>query len=214
MGDYCCKLGSAIDQERLLCETSNFFVIPTKGSFGLEGYLLIVPKIHYLGFGGVPDNYKPELDELKKEVKNIIKKAYGLPITIFEHGPRIGNINSGQSVDHAHLHIVPGVDIIKPWAIDLMLRLGEKGSFYRVDRVEGFERAKEIMGSGNSYLYVEDLNGVERMSDQNFIRPSQYFRKMAAKQIGSRKWNWRKYPDKITLKKTLERLAPYFRQVA
>jgi hypothetical protein len=67
----CCKLGKAINQERLLCETSNFFVIPTLGSLGIEGYVLIVTKEHFLGFGMLPSNFYPELNELLGDVKNL-----------------------------------------------------------------------------------------------------------------------------------------------
>ena len=62
------------------------------------------------------------------------------------------------------------------------------------------------MENKRSYLYVEDLDGVERMSDQNFVRPSQYFRKMVADKIGAKNWDWRKYPDKETMEKTLDKL--------
>jgi len=210
MNQSCCRLGSALYQKRLLCETSNFFVIPTLGSFGLEGYLLIVSKIHYLGFGMIPEEHQSELNELKRDIKNIIKKEYGLPTLIFEHGPRIRNLNSGQSIDHAHLHVVPGGDITKEWAVDLMMRLEQKNHFYKVYRTEGFERAREILNSGRSYLYVESTDGTERMSDQNFIRPPQYFRKMVADKIGSNKWNWKKYPERETVKRTVKRLKGLF----
>ena len=114
---YCCRLATAIGQDRLLCETSNFFVIPTLGSMGIEGYLLIIPKEHHHAMGMIPENHLPELNNLISDVKKIIKSVYGLPTLLFEHGPRVGNLDSGQSVDHAHLHIVPGIDITENWAV-------------------------------------------------------------------------------------------------
>jgi len=91
-----------------------------------------------------------------------------------------------------------------------MGRLGSIGMFYRVDRVEGFDRARELLTNGDSYLYMQTPQGMQLMSQQNFHRPSQYFRKMVASHVDSRKWNWKKYPCRETLEKTVERLKGKF----
>ena len=143
----CCELGTELHkQNRVLCETDNFFVFPTLGPIDIEGYLLIATKKHYLGFGMIPSEQYSELNELIKETKKIIKDVYKKPTIIFEHGPRIGeDTKPGKSIDHAHLHVIPAdFDILNDWAVDLMSRLGDKGKFYRVERIEGFEKAKEL----------------------------------------------------------------------
>ena len=111
MVESCCRLGAAINQWRLLCETPHFFVMPTLGSFGREGYLLIVTKEHFLGFGMLPPSFFPELNELVRDIRKLVQAEYGKSPLIFEHGPRIGEEESGQSIDHAHLHVIPGIDI-------------------------------------------------------------------------------------------------------
>ncbi len=206
----CCELGAALYEERLLCETPNFFVIPTLGSLGIEGYLLIVSKEHYLGFGMIPPKDRSEMNELINDVKKVISEAYKKPSLIFEHGPRLGETESGKSIDHAHLHVVPGIDITNDWAIDMMGRLGNKGHFYRVERVEGFEKARELCETNRSYLYVENLEGTQLLSEQNFHRPLQYFRKMVASHTKSSNWNWKKYRDEKTLEKTVLHLRNKF----
>jgi ATP adenylyltransferase len=203
---YCCRLAEAIEQERMLFQTDNFFVIPTLGSMGIEGYLLVVPKKHYHAIAEIPKKLSKELLELVGDVKTLISHEYGLSTLVFEHGPRLGNIDSGQSIDHAHLHLVPGVDITEDWAVDLMFRLGKVGQFYKVERVEGFQKAQDLIGLGRSYLYVQNLQGAELLSEQNFHRPSQYFRAMVANQVGTSYWNWRLNPDPETLEKTVLRL--------
>ena len=208
--EYCCPLGNAINKEVVLCETPNFFVIPTLGSFGLEGYLLIVTKQHFLGFGMLPSNIYQELDELVTDVKRVIHSEYQKQTLVFEHGPRMKNQPSAKTIDHAHLHVVPGVEITDSWAVDMMSRLGHKGHFYRVERVEGFERAREMYDRGTSYLYVENLQGAQMLSEQNFYRPKQYFRKMVADKIGTKRWNWKRHPDHETLDKTIETLQKRF----
>ena len=210
----CCEIGEKLrkGKGRLLCETENFFVFPTLGPIGIEGYLLIATKQHYLGFGMIPSEQYPELNELIKDTKKIIKEVYKKPTLIFEHGPRIGeDTKPGKSIDHAHLHVIPAdFDILKEWSIDLMSRLGNLGQFYRVERIEGFKRASDLIEQEKSYLYVESTNGSQYMSEQNFCRPSQYFRKMVANHISPSKWNWRYHPCKRTIDKTMDSLASRF----
>jgi diadenosine tetraphosphate (Ap4A) HIT family hydrolase len=206
MGNACCELRLDINRYRVVCETPNFFVMPTLGSMGIEGYLLIITKEHHLGFGMIPQSQHAELAELISELKGRVKDEYGKSCLIFEHGPRIGGTEPGKSIDHSHLHLVPGVDIVDDWAVDMMHRLGRKGQFYRVDRVEGFEKARELCLRGSSYLYVDSPQGMQLLSEQNFHRPSQYFRTMVAHQVEVTEWNWKENNDLETLLKTVQRL--------
>lgn len=202
---HCCRLGAAIDQERVLFTTDNFFVVPTFGSIGIEGYLLVIPKDHHLGVGMVPESQYTELNGLVEDTLRLLKATYGVDSVIFEHGPRMKETDS-CCIDHAHLHIVPGVDITDGWATDLMGRLSDYGMFYRVEMIKGWSRTREMLAGGESYLFMRTPEGIPLMSNQNFLRPSQYFRKMVADSIGSREWNWRNFPDYVTLNKTIERL--------
>jgi diadenosine tetraphosphate (Ap4A) HIT family hydrolase len=203
---YCCQLAKEIETERTILKTNNFFVIPTLGSMGIEGYLLVIPIKHYHAIAEISRESQRELEEITRDIKKIIFSEYGLSTLIFEHGPRLGNLDSGQSIDHAHLHFVPGIDITENWAKDLMYRLGKVGQYYKMERIQGFSKAKELLDSGKSYLYLQNLKGIKLLSEQNFHRPSQYFRTMVANQVGSRKWNWRFNPDKKTIEKTVTRL--------
>jgi len=72
-------------RSRILKETNNFVVIPTVGQI-IEGYLLIMPKKHYLSVGHLPDSFYPELESLYYETKNILIKYYASPVFFFEHG--------------------------------------------------------------------------------------------------------------------------------
>jgi len=66
-------------RSRILKETNNFVVIPTVGQI-IEGYLLIMPKKHYLSVGHLPDSFYPELESLYYETKNILIKYYASPV--------------------------------------------------------------------------------------------------------------------------------------
>jgi hypothetical protein len=102
------------------------------------------------------------------------------------------------------------VDITNDWAVDMINRLGNRGHFYRVERVGNFERAREMYDRGASYLYVENPEGIQLLSEQNFYRPKQYFRKMVADRIGTSAWDWKRHPDHETLDKTVKRLQDKF----
>jgi len=207
----CCELGSEIHKDRVIHKTDNFFVISTLGSIGIEGYLLIISKEHYEGVGDVPEELYPELNDLASNVQRVLQEQYGKLPFIFEHGPRVCGIRGGGCLDHAHLHIVPGVDVTSKWAGDMMKRLESAKQFYRVDRIEGFDRVGDIYRGGkSSYVFVESPQGVRYVSEVNFQIPSQYFRRMIAEQVGSGRWNWRLHPDEETAKRTVEKLRGKF----
>ena len=96
-----------------LYETEHFAVIPSLGSI-VEGWLLIIPKEHYLSYGYIES--QALLDELKKlidYVGGIVKQVYG-DYVIFENGAYCSNKLVGCGVDYAHIHIVPiKIDLIK-----------------------------------------------------------------------------------------------------
>jgi len=207
----CCELGAAIHEERAIFKTDNFFVIPTKGSIGIEGYLLIVSKEHYEGTGDMPDELYPELDSLVGHVQRVLQESYGKSALVFEHGPRVCGIHGGGCLDHAHLHIVPGVDVTPKWAGDMLTRLEQARQFFRIDRVEGFDRIAEIYRRRkSSYLFVESPAGVRYVSEVNIEIPSQYFRRMIAEQTGSAHWDWRLHPGDETIRRTVEKLKNKF----
>jgi ATP adenylyltransferase len=96
---------------RVVRESKNFVVLPTIGPI-VEGYLLIVPKQHYLSFGHIPAQHFREFMNLKEETRQVLREVYTTPI-FFEHGPISESKRGGCSVEHAHLHAVPAnVDLL------------------------------------------------------------------------------------------------------
>ena len=111
----CCALNyENIKKDRLIIhETNNYFVCPTLGSMGIRGYLLVISKEHFEGSGDIPQSLHEELDDIVNYSKARVKEVYGKESTVFEHGPKVGYCSGGGCLDHAHLHVVPGVDIIE-----------------------------------------------------------------------------------------------------
>lgn len=210
--DSCCALGAEYDRRRqILHETDNFFVLPTLGPIGIEGYLLIVSKKHHIGIGGMPPQLYKELDEVTHAVRRVIRQEYGVEALVFEHGPRVCHYRGGGCLDHTHLHVVPGADIMNDLAVDLMTRLSLAKQFYRVDRIEGFDRLSDIFEEGvSSYLFVEAPNSTRLVTEVNFFIPSQYLRQMIAAQRDIRTWSWRLHPGWEVMERTADKLEGKF----
>ncbi|OGF90359.1 hypothetical protein A3I94_02135, partial [Candidatus Giovannonibacteria bacterium RIFCSPLOWO2_02_FULL_43_54] len=95
-------------EERLCGETKDFWIIATLGQISNGGYLLLVPKRHVECIGAMTSKEAKLLDKLGVRVCDALIQEYGdaPDIIMFEHGI------VGQTIKHAHLHIVPGVQII------------------------------------------------------------------------------------------------------
>lgn len=208
----CCALASNPYKDgRVVYETPNFFVSSALGSMDIQGYLLIVSKEHYLGTGDIPSSEINELDDLIQLTRQTIEKNFGKKSIVFEHGPKVGLCGWGGCIDHAHLHVVPGVDITRSFSHDLIQRLEEKDQFYRVDRTTGFRIARDISEKGKtSYVVLEPQTGERFICEVGFQGQSQWLRRLVADSIQSPYWNWRAHPFMDRALKTAELMRGKF----
>src|SRR5258706_12627640 len=91
--------------DRPLFESTNFVAIPSLGSLR-KGWLLVVPKKHFLSTAALPPHLLQEMIKVKQALTEVLTESFG-EIWAFEHGPAGGGRLAGCGVDHAHLHIVP-----------------------------------------------------------------------------------------------------------
>lgn len=96
---YRCPFCDRDAVEIVLAESEHFVVLADNAPL-VEGHLLIVPREHYACIGALPTALDDELLALKEQAVRFCAAAYR-PATFFEHGV------FGQSVPHAHLHVVP-----------------------------------------------------------------------------------------------------------
>lgn len=210
MEDCCALRTNPYRDGRVVHETPNFFVTAALGSMDLPGYVLLVSKDHLIGTGDMPGELHRELEDLMGQTAGVLKAAYGKDTFFFEHGPRVGQCGWGGCIDHAHVHAIPGVDVTDLFAADLMERLDSDGLFYRVDRLEGFDRAAEIYNRRKtSYVMVQATKG-RLFSEVNFPGQSQWLRRLVALRTGSPEWNWRLHPGKERALQTANELAGKF----
>lgn len=201
----CCFCSSFVSAEltdswnKPLLESSNFVVVPSLGSL-VEGWVLIVPKKHFICIGALSDGLLNEMENVKSDVSSHLGRLYG-DLCLFEHGPSMASRSVGCGVDHAHLHIVPlNFDLVNA-AIPFLPDEGV--SWRRAD--SGSCRA--AYKNGLDYLYVEQpLTGGRIATHSNF--GSQVFRKAIASVLNiPEKFSWREYPQTHMVGRTISALT-------
>ncbi len=65
------------------------------------GHTLVISKNHYACYGAAPVEVERELEEAVSTTRSFLSSAYGRPLLTWENGV------SGQTVFHAHLHLMP-----------------------------------------------------------------------------------------------------------
>lgn len=95
-----CIFCSRTDQPSVLFETAHFYAMPDKFPL-LPGHILIISKPHLRCLAEAADPQLAELDQAADRVRKFLVDAYGGEPFTWENGI------SGQSVFHAHLHLLP-----------------------------------------------------------------------------------------------------------
>ena len=208
----CCQLGGILYEEgRVLYESDNFFVAPTIGLIGIEGYLLMLSKNCFHGFGAIPEILHQEAEDVLTHTKRVLRDSYGVESQVFEHGPKVCNTRGGSCFDHAHLHIVPGVNIMDPLASEFMRRMTSINDAYRAERIDGWRKVSEIVQQGkHSYFMAEEPGGKRVVIEVNYHLPSQFMRRIIGQQRGTDEWDFAVFPQKELFERTLDRLRGRF----
>ncbi|MCK9365483.1 MAG: hypothetical protein M0P74_18015 [Syntrophales bacterium] len=189
--------GSAKSWNEPLFESPNFVALPSLGAL-VEGWLLLVPKKHFICMGALPDSVATEMQEVKHFLCSVLQQYYG-QVAAFEHGPSRPNCSVGCSVDHAHLHLVPV-------AFDLS---SAAAPFLPKDvhwSAAGLKECRTAFGQGEDYLYFEQPIGAGRIARHKDFE-SQIFRRAIAMQTGAfNQFNWREYPQLPNVSATINKL--------
>ncbi len=178
-------------------ESPNFIVLASLGAL-IEGWLLLVPKEHFICIGAVPESLTSELQEVKSIVVSALQQTYG-KVCAFEHGPSAANLSIGCGVDHAHLHLVP-----------LSFDLASVASSFLPENLRwseaGLKECQKTFLRGQDYLYLEQPMGAGRISTHPRFG-GQIFRRAIAAQMGvSDQFNWRDYPQIQCVSATIGKL--------
>lgn len=202
---FCVKLAPSVDRtgpwDTVLAQSENFVVWPTIGSI-VEGWLLVVPKQHYVCMGALPDELFAELDDLIGSLVPSLIGRYGA-MTVFEHGPAQPNQPVGCGIDHAHLHVVPTECDLAAGAKRLLPELNWAAA-------DCLRSAKEFHALDLPYLYLEQPLGKAYLATHPNL-PSQLFRKVIAAHVGQPdRYDWRLFPEERNVSSTVGKLRPLF----
>lgn len=192
--------------ERLIGETADFWIIATLGQITDGGYILLVPKRHVECIGAMK---RGEVERLKKwtyTIDRALYKEYGVGAEIyFEHGI------VGQSVKHAHLHLIP-----------LSLGISSKIYIDFPNQSQYIMPNQELSGlflslyksKKEPYLLWKDALSSNIKIVWSPPAPMQYLRNVVAEAIGRpERSNWRNMDpelDKKLWSETVNRMKPYF----
>jgi len=189
--------GSVEVWNKPLFESRNFIALPSLGAL-VEGWLLLLPKDHFICMGALPNQMAAELQEMKIMICSVLRKNYG-EICLFEHGPSKPNGNVGCSVDHAHVHIVPISFDLSAAALPFLPQDASISCAGYQDCQDAFKRCED-------YLYLEQPIGTGSIIKHPDIG-SQIFRRAIAAVIGKPdQFNWRENLQIPTVSATIDKL--------
>ena len=199
--DFCKELSNNsmyIDNNfgsRFIINYKDIYVFPSLGELE-RGHLIIVPKEHVLSFSKLSELRKMDM---KKLIEVIIRKyieLYNQHPIFFEHGNFDYGESGGQSIEHAHLHILPR-------SIDLSDKIRKY-----LEHVQTIPEISFSFSQEQSYiLFIDSLENSHYFTGNI---QSQLLRKLYAECIGKKKdWDWRENIDIIETLKSAE----YFKQI-
>jgi len=183
-----------------LFESPNFVALPSLGAL-VEGWLLLVPKRHFLSFGAIPSSMHAEINEFKGFLCSMLGQCFGT-VASFEHGPSMASRTVGCGVDHAHLHLVP-------FQFDLAVEVSPFLLKSVTWKSAGIEGCKDAYSRGEDYLYLEQPIGLGRIATHDEFG-SQLFRKAIATRLGMHdQYNWHEYQHLPTVMATIEKVRTW-----
>jgi histidine triad (HIT) family protein len=95
-----CVFCSRINQPETLFETASLYAMSDKFPV-LPGHLLIISRAHLRCYADAPEAVVQELAVAATRLRRFLREAYGTEALLWENGV------CGQTVFHAHLHLLP-----------------------------------------------------------------------------------------------------------
>jgi len=181
-------------QSRIIKDDQGFIAIAGLGAL-TEGYILLLPKEHYISLSYLPLQELVLLEKFKSKIEQLINKEYPNLIA-FEHGAASNKRLGAACLDHAHLHICQ-------CPVDLSHQIDNR--FPVKTRVKNLLKLSEFRGQ--PYLYYENQNGEKYIYCIPDQIESQYMRRLWAKSLNmADMWDWGTFIGEDDIINTLKRL--------
>ncbi len=145
MGCIFCEMDHDSVREDILFQSEHFYVKSCLASVAL-GHVLVIPKEHYACYGALPQELEKEYLQVKEKTIGRIREKLFEPF-LLEHGVW------GQSVAHAHTHIIPlqGERYFISSILEEMIF--PSGVSYKEG---GLETMRELYHTEGGYLSIEE----------------------------------------------------------
>lgn len=164
-------------EKSILFENKNIYVQVDISPL-CRGHILIITNKHYLNFFETTNEIKKEVKALKETIRKIYKDIYNMDTIFFEHGSAKPGY-AGASIDHAHLHCIPGnIDIYS----DLNNIL--KNPINCDILSQEYQFKNEF-----SYIYLEDSKNGKIIYKVEKL-PKQFLRKLISKKFENSNYLW------------------------
>ena len=163
--------------DMIIYESPNFFVIPELGALK-QGFLMIVPKEHYLSMAQCPEYLLTEYGGVCKDIEEVLINTFNAKVvSFFEHGSGPSGISSHKkSIVHAHVHVV--IDFILKQKYQKMVQLQSYNDITSASQTHYFsyqESSKgQLMICKDPKVYVQRQFARQIIADELGYAPGQY----------------------------------------
>ena len=166
-----------------------------------KDHILIIPRYHYSSFSSIDID---KSDELENIINKILKIFKANDYIMFEHGTNIvdkENKICGNSIFHAHLHIIPNI-IIDPQLVAENLKFKKKKqineySILKNNSKNFLNTIKYDLPTENNYLLFSNKNNYYCIPEYDIETniKSQFFRKLLSDIANNGVYNWKDNDD-------------------
>ena len=202
---FCEKYGGSTNEsqiaDHIVFESENFVVVPSIGSI-IPGWLLIVPRKHFLSVGSFHEEMFHEFLEIRTVAVEALTECFG-SVFSFEHGAVRERESIGCGVDHAHMHLVAA-------DLDLVASVKEMSkSLLEWRPVSGIASAGRYVVNQLPYVFIQPPSGEAWIGSAQIVE-SQLVRKAIATHAGQAgSWDWKKHPFQHNAKETVVKLEAW-----
>lgn len=186
---------------RIICDSKYWRCIPTLGCFE-AGYILLVSKKHHTCISVVSSQERENLFLLEKKISDLFMEKYRTSFVCFEHGTVNSECVGANSVEHAHLHMIPTKkkiwnSILEHNCVNDFVPFRDQSALYQ------YVCSNLI----SSYLMFQDSDGKVFLIPDGSKFQSQFFRRIIAGELGSAvEWDWKREPYFEKMLKTYYKL--------
>lgn len=186
-------IGDGAYRRRVVDLSEALVAMPSVGAL-VPGHLLLCPRSHVRSFASMPDMRSAQT-ALSHAVGGLCSWARR-PVQYFEHGNSRDGDAIACTVEHAHIHLLPGVPNLQPLVASAVRWRPVVG---------GLEALSDVVGD-REYLMLGGLDGRVWAAPQDLNNPipSQWMRRVAARALGvPDRWNWREHPRPTMVRESL-----------